>query len=130
MACVLAQLALAGRTVEMHGSIHEMVCPLEDCRTVVDMDDTLMKQLLRREDIPCQRCPCTSIRCRIMLYDDKEGAATLNPPKFYFCQSAASCTSSILNCWQLFLGIWEIGRVVCSDTVHAFLLPGDIVTIS
>jgi NAD-dependent SIR2 family protein deacetylase len=81
----------------MHGSIQQMVCPLQDCRTVVDMDDSLMKQLLRREDIPCQRCPCTSIRCRIMLYDDKEGAATLPPQRLYLFKTTASGMPSIFG---------------------------------
>lgn len=62
-----------GRTVEMHGSIKEMVCPDSDCKTVIHMDDTLMKRLLAREHIACSQCPCPSIRCRIMLYDDKDG---------------------------------------------------------
>lgn len=64
----------AGRTVEMHGSIKQLVCPDEDCKAVVQMDDVLMARLLDQQHIPCNRCLCQSIRCRIMLYDDKDGA--------------------------------------------------------
>ena len=63
----------AGRTVEMHGSIKQMVCPDVECKAVVEMDDSLMLQLLKREHIHCSQCQCESIRYRIMLYDDKDG---------------------------------------------------------
>lgn len=57
----------------MHGSIKQMVCPDAECKSVVEMDDALMMRLKNREDIACQACACQSMRCRIMLYDDKEG---------------------------------------------------------
>lgn len=59
----------------MHGSIKQMVCPDPDCKAVIDMDDELMGKLKRHEDVPCRRCAHPSIRCRIMLYDDKDGTS-------------------------------------------------------
>ena len=69
----LSARTLAGRTVEMHGSIKQMVCPDPECKFVVDMDGSLMAKLKGREDVPCRRCNRHSLRCRIMLYDDKDG---------------------------------------------------------
>lgn len=57
----------------MHGSIKQMVCPDPECKAVVEMDKTLTAQLLQRQHIACTSCSCPSIRCRIMLYDDKDG---------------------------------------------------------
>ena len=101
--------------MEMHGSIQQLVCPSEGCHTVVDMDETLMKQLLRREDIPCRSCPCLSIRCRIMLYDDKEGDA-----------HTAHLAFLPLECLEKFLSMLQCinGRSPpawpCHDSLHAW----------
>lgn len=57
----------------MHGSIKQMVCPDPDCKAVVEMDQALTRRLLQREHIACTQCSCPSIRCRIMLYDDRDG---------------------------------------------------------
>lgn len=57
----------------MHGSITQMVCTNEDCKYVSDIDDSVISQLLSKQDVPCKDCGDPSIRCRIMLYDDKDG---------------------------------------------------------
>ena len=68
-------IACAGKTVEMHGSITQIVCTNEDCNLVLDMDDDLLSSLAAKKDIPCPKCKDPSMRCRIMLYDDKDGAS-------------------------------------------------------
>ncbi|KAK9807531.1 hypothetical protein WJX72_001817 [[Myrmecia] bisecta] len=70
----------AGVTVEMHGSIRQLVCP--DCGLVIPMSPFLLKRLKRRENIPCTCCQCTSIRIRIMLYDDAEDGV-ITPEDLY-----------------------------------------------
>jgi len=127
----------------MHGSIQQMVCPHEGCHAVVDMDDSLMKQLLRREDIPCRSCPCPSIRCRIMLYDDKEGisphsAAVLKPDALHGPLNAFTAVISVPallsppfpsecpNLDTLPLPISHIGLLCCQIrhcTQHALICP-------
>ena len=65
----------AGNTVEMHGNIRQLVCP--DCRTVTALDEALLKSLKAKTPVPCTSCPCPTVRCRIMLYDDAQGAWSL-----------------------------------------------------
>ena len=62
----------------MHGSIKQMVCPDVECKSVVDMDGGLMAKLRDRQDVPCRTCNRHSLRCRIMLYDDKDGEQLCN----------------------------------------------------
>lgn len=61
----------AGCTVEMHGSIRQLLCPV--CGLVIAMNDFLCQQLRRRTTIPCTACSCPTLRSRIMLYGDAEG---------------------------------------------------------
>ena len=62
---------LTGLTVEMHGNINQLVCP--SCGVVVMMTPALLRKLRSKKAVPCTKCDCQSIRCRIMLYDDAEG---------------------------------------------------------
>ena len=61
----------AGCTVEMHGSIRQLLCPV--CGLVIPMNDFLSQQLRRRTKIPCTTCNCPALRSRIMMYGDAEG---------------------------------------------------------
>jgi len=60
-----------GQTVEMHGNINQLVCP--SCGVVVMMTPALLRKLKSKKPVPCTKCNCGAIRCRIMLYDDAEG---------------------------------------------------------
>ncbi len=60
-----------GCTVEMHGSIRQLLCPV--CGLVIAMNDFLCQQLRRRTTIPCTACSCPALRSRIMMYGDAEG---------------------------------------------------------
>ncbi|KAL0025490.1 hypothetical protein WJX77_005468 [Trebouxia sp. C0004] len=60
----------AGQTVEMHGNINQLVCP--SCGVVVMMTPALLRKLRSKKPVPCTKCTCRAIRCRIMLYDDAE----------------------------------------------------------
>ncbi|KAL0035673.1 hypothetical protein WJX79_007444 [Trebouxia sp. C0005] len=60
----------AGQTVEMHGNINQLVCP--SCGVVVMMTPALLRKLRSKKPVPCTKCNCRAIRCRIMLYDDAE----------------------------------------------------------
>lgn len=60
-----------GLTVEMHGNINQLVCP--SCGVVVMMTPVLLRKLKSKKAIPCTKCDCEALRCRIMLYDDGEG---------------------------------------------------------
>ena len=64
---------LAGKTVEMHGNINQLVCP--SCGVVVLMTPGLLRKLRSKKAIPCSKCDCQAVRCRIMLYDDAEGTS-------------------------------------------------------
>ena len=64
-------LSTAGLTVEMHGNINQLVCPT--CGVVVMMTPALLRKLKSKKAIPCTKCDCEALRCRIMLYDDGEG---------------------------------------------------------
>ena len=65
----------AGSTIELHGSIKQLVCP--DCAGVVALGPPAARALKRRRRVRCLSCPCASMRVRIMLYDDDEGGATV-----------------------------------------------------
>ena len=73
-----------GCTVEMHGSIRQLLCPV--CGLVIAMNDFLSQQLRRRTTIPCTACSCPALRSRIMLYGDAEGELVAT-------QTFASCHS-------------------------------------
>ena len=84
----------AGVTVEMHGSVRQLVCP--PCGHVVPLTAAAASRLKAREALPCERCGHAPIRTRVMLYDDAEGAAsTLSPSSLWVeCQqnpTAAGC---------------------------------------
>lgn len=70
---MLACDALAGVTVEMHGSVRQLVCP--SCGHVVPLTAAAAARLRAREALPCGSCGHSPIRIRVMLYDDAEGAA-------------------------------------------------------
>ena len=55
----------------MHGNINQLVCP--SCGVVVIMTPALLRKLRGKKAIPCPKCDCEAVRCRIMLYDDAEG---------------------------------------------------------
>ena len=57
----------------MHGNIRQMVCVR--CRGVKPLTATLLRRLKAKQKIACTSCPGKpAMRCRIMLYDDAEGA--------------------------------------------------------
>ena len=68
-------LVITGLTVEMHGNINQLVCP--SCGVVVMMTPALLRKLRSKKAVPCAKCDCQAIRCRIMLYDDAEGNCTM-----------------------------------------------------
>ncbi|CAK0785394.1 hypothetical protein CVIRNUC_008603 [Coccomyxa viridis] len=59
-----------GQTLEMHGSIREMVCP--ECGHVTDLTAPLLRAVRLKTALPCQKCHEADLRMRIMLYDDGE----------------------------------------------------------
>ena len=61
----------AGCTVEIHGNISQLVCP--ECGAVTPMNVTFIRQLRAQKPIPCTKCSCQAIRCRVMLYGDADG---------------------------------------------------------
>ena len=61
----------AGQTLEMHGSIREMVCP--ECGHVTDLTAQLLRAVRAKTALPCPKCREANLRMRIMLYDDGEG---------------------------------------------------------
>ena len=76
-------VVITGQTVEMHGNINQLVCP--SCGVVVMMTPALLRKLRSKKPVPCTKCDCGAIRCRIMLYDDAEGTCLCNPPLILFC---------------------------------------------
>ena len=56
----------------MHGSINQLVC--SECAAVAAMTPASLKSLRAKRGIPCLACEAASVRMRIMLYDDAEGA--------------------------------------------------------
>ena len=71
----------AGQTLEMHGSIREMVCP--ECGHVTDLTAPLLRAVRLKTALPCQKCHEADLRMRIMLYDDGEGVSS--PPVLDRC---------------------------------------------
>ncbi|CAL5224232.1 g6884 [Coccomyxa viridis] len=59
-----------GQTLEMHGSIREMVCP--ECGHVTDLTAQLLRAVRAKTALPCPKCREANLRMRIMLYDDGE----------------------------------------------------------
>ena len=78
-----------GQTVEMHGNINQLVCP--SCGVVVMMTPALLRKLRSKKPVPCTKCNCGAIRCRIMLYDDAEGICLSNSPLIFFFSSSSCC---------------------------------------
>ncbi len=76
-------VVITGQTVEMHGNINQLVCP--SCGVVVMMTPALLRKLRSKKPVPCTKCNCGAIRCRIMLYDDAEGTCLCKPPLVFFC---------------------------------------------
>jgi NAD-dependent SIR2 family protein deacetylase len=60
----------AGQTLEMHGNIHELVCP--SCGNVTEVTPPHLKRMRAKQPLPC-RCGEAHLRMRIMLYNDDEG---------------------------------------------------------
>ena len=66
----------AGQVVEMHGNIRQLVCV--KCHSVNPLTAALLRRLKAKQKIACTACQgAPHMRCRIMLYDDAEGAALL-----------------------------------------------------
>ncbi len=63
--------APAGVTVEMHGSVRQLVCPA--CGVVVGLTPSAARTLKARKALACAACGHAPIRTRVMLYDDAEG---------------------------------------------------------
>lgn len=62
---------VAGITVEMHGSVRQLVCP--ECGHVVKLSPPMARTLKAKKPLPCAACGHAPIRMRLMLYDDAEG---------------------------------------------------------
>ncbi len=62
--------------MEMHGSINQLVC--SECAAVAAMTPAALRALRGKRGIPCHACDAASLRVRIMLYDDAEGAPALH----------------------------------------------------
>ena len=56
----------------MHGSIRQLVCPA--CGDVTEMSPATHAMLRAQAPIECPACRAGVLRCRVMLYDDAEGA--------------------------------------------------------
>ena len=57
----------------MHGNIRQLVCV--QCRGVQQLCAASLKRLKAKQPIPCPSCSGgPAMRCRVMLYDDAEGA--------------------------------------------------------
>ena len=69
---LLPLLPHAGVTVEMHGSVRQLVCPA--CGHVVGLTPAAARTLKARKPLACGACGHAPIRLRVMLYDDAEGA--------------------------------------------------------
>ena len=61
----------AGQTLEMHGNIHELVCP--ECGDVTDVSSAQLRTIRAKRALRCGHCGDADLRCRVMLYDDGEG---------------------------------------------------------
>lgn len=59
-----------GITVEMHGSIRQLVCPA--CDVVCDVTEEHLMQLRAKQALPCHACGEGVLRWRVMMYDDAE----------------------------------------------------------
>ncbi len=59
-----------GVTVEMHGSIQQLVCPA--CDVVCGITDEHLILLRAKQALPCGACGQGVLRWRVMMYDDAE----------------------------------------------------------
>ncbi len=111
-------VVITGQTVEMHGNINQLVCP--SCGVVVMMTPALLRKLRSKKPVPCTKCDCEAIRCRIMLYDDAEGTYLCDSPLmffyvfalflFFFFLVMCCCRTSIiveLQSWQHDMWFWR-----------------------
>ena len=60
-----------GVTVEMHGSVHDLVCI--NCGDVVPLNIDTAKKLQAHTPVTCSQCPGEDMRFKVMLYDDADG---------------------------------------------------------
>lgn len=63
-----------GKTVELHGNIHELVC--RQCGEVYPVTRQLLRPRSHNDGLPCcpaTDCPDGRLRFRVLLYSDKEG---------------------------------------------------------
>ena len=60
-----------GSTVEMHGSIYDLVCPC--CRRIEAIEEAHLKLMRSCRAPKCPTCPSSSMRPKVMMYDDAEG---------------------------------------------------------
>ena len=72
----------SGHTVEMHGSVHELVCT--ECREARRIDEDDIARLCAETSVPCSTAACREksdggsgeaqcMRFKVMMYDDAEG---------------------------------------------------------
>ena len=73
--CIPPGSPVAGSTVEMHGSVRQLVCPA--CGGVVKLSPPMARTLKGRKPLACGACGHAPMRMRLMLYDDAEGALRL-----------------------------------------------------
>jgi len=60
-----------GCTVEMHGSVHHLVCT--GCGTTTLMSEAHAASLSRHVSVRCDVCKDSSLRFKVMMYDDDDG---------------------------------------------------------
>lgn len=60
-----------GQLVELHGSIHELVCG--SCGATVSATPAMVAALRAEEHLPCACGAPQGLRFKVMLYDDAEG---------------------------------------------------------
>jgi hypothetical protein len=108
----------AGQTVEMHGSIRELVCP--ECGLVCEVTPALLRAMRAKAPIACPAgCAGCHLRMRVMLYDDGEGARRLCPPPMEGVAWLAAGRLGTMGGRQVFAVICRLRLSACS--LRAFL---------
>ncbi|CAL8465968.1 g5504 [Coccomyxa elongata] len=70
----------SGQTLEMHGNIHELVCP--ECGEVSGISPPQLGAIRAKRPLRCGGCGDADLRCRVMLYDDGE-ADVITPEEVF-----------------------------------------------
>ena len=124
-------VVITGQTVEMHGNINQLVCP--SCGVVVMMTPALLRKLRSKKPVPCTKCDCGAIRCRIMLYDDAAGTCLCKPPLIFFCASVLffffffhSMYCCCTGCRTSSTRSHKVGSITCGSGTCVLRMSGGI----